>query len=819
MSMAKIEHVVLLMLENRSFDSMLGWAYEKGDAPSLNIPAAPSDDLFRGLQGINLAGFTNTATTPTGTLSAAPTRGSAGYSVPSIAPGEEFENVNTQIFGKSSSAPGDKPAMLGYLADFVAVLQKLDKNADLSSAKMVLESYTSSQLPVLNQLAKHYAVSDAWFASVPSQTNPNRAFTMCGTSDGLVNNGDLEIFPDNKEAKEIEAIVGMSIGDDRFDEKTIFNALNDLNADWNVFWQTSYLPEKISGLLSVATYVAAAVAALISPALLTAVLALIAALNKYADYMRQLTSGGYESCYTWRLFPQIHNIPNAARRFQGIDEFHRLARAGQLPRFSYVEPYWTISQKGVDDGVKSLVTAIGNDYHPPCNMIVSEDFLSSVYSSLIANRESWAKTLLIITFDESVGSFDHVPPPSAAVPPWGPNGKAKYPNNYGFNFDRFGPRVPAILVSPYVQKQTVFRSETAVPYDHTSIIKTTLGWLGAPDRASDFGQRTVAAPTFENVLTLDTARTDEYDLGFLNVGRAPGDIVQYGDPFFLRNQNDQYISSSQIAAKKGKLPAAILPIGVDLSIAAYFPTLDGAERAPLTFLNAAPDLPPNIPDGARAFLVSKEPGLRADNFLGSWKDSGDCYYFNGYMEGPHLQQQTWIIENANKGQPLRFGDQIHLANASSPGQRLARDDSWFTLRDWVTTSANGDYWIVEPVAAPVSAPSPPSGGWNLATLDGATPLILTVNAGGDGSLAGTLTCGGIVYSVSGRWAASGALPGRNASAFYLLGGTSDPGPTMLGAAGIMAGPGQQPVQVTLQVTVSSSADGGLRTYSGVLVPI
>src|ERR1700676_4486758 len=397
MSMAKIEHVVLLMLENRSFDSMLGWTYEQ-DAPSLNIPAALPNDRYRGLHSINLADFTNTATTPTGTLSAAPTRGSAGYSVPNIAPGEEFENVNTQIFGKSSSAPTDK-LMLGYLADFVVVMQKLDKNADLSSAKMVLESYTSSQLPVLNQLAKHYAVSDAWFASVPSQTNPNRAFTMCGTSDGLVNNGDLEIFPDNKEAKEIEALVGMSIGDDRFDEKTIFNALNDLNADWNVFWQTSYLPEKISGLLSVATYVAAAVAALISPALLTAVLGLIAALQNHADYKRQLTSGGYESCYTWRLFPQIHNIPNAAQRFQGIDEFHRLARAGQLPRFSYVEPYWTISQKGVGDGLKSLVTAIGNDYHPPCNMIASEDFLSSVYSSLIANRESWAKTLLIITLD------------------------------------------------------------------------------------------------------------------------------------------------------------------------------------------------------------------------------------------------------------------------------------------------------------------------------------------------------------------------------------------------------------------------------------
>ena len=68
------------------------------------------------------------------------------------------------------------------------------------------ESYTPAQLPVLNQLARHYAVSDAWFSSVPSQTNPNRAFTMCGTSHGLVNNGELE--EKDSPAVEIEKIAG-----------------------------------------------------------------------------------------------------------------------------------------------------------------------------------------------------------------------------------------------------------------------------------------------------------------------------------------------------------------------------------------------------------------------------------------------------------------------------------------------------------------------------------------------------------------------------------------------------------------------------------
>ena len=90
-------------------------------------------------------------------------------------------------------------------------------------------------------------MSDDWFASVPSQTNPNRAFLMCATSNGMVNNGDLETNP---QASEIESVLGMAIGDDRVYAPTIFNALEDAGVDWAVFWQTSYLPQKIYTLLT-----------------------------------------------------------------------------------------------------------------------------------------------------------------------------------------------------------------------------------------------------------------------------------------------------------------------------------------------------------------------------------------------------------------------------------------------------------------------------------------------------------------------------------------------------------------------------------------
>ena len=190
MSLENIEHVVVLMLENRSFDSMLGWLYQQ-DGPALNIPAARPGDEYRGLQSVDLDKFLNTALD--GTLTAEPTRGAQGFSVPDVAPGEEFSHVNTQFYGTPNPDPGTPISMTGVLADFVEVLQGLGyQGGDLARlGPMTLETFTPGQLPVLNQLAKHYAVSDDWFASVPSQTNPNRAFLMCATSNGMVNNGDL----------------------------------------------------------------------------------------------------------------------------------------------------------------------------------------------------------------------------------------------------------------------------------------------------------------------------------------------------------------------------------------------------------------------------------------------------------------------------------------------------------------------------------------------------------------------------------------------------------------------------------------------------
>ena len=106
----------------------------------------------------------------------------------------------------------------------------------------------------------------------------------------------------------------------------------------------------------------------------------------------------------------------------------------------------------------------------------------------------------MLSYDEHGGCYDHVPPPWGATPPDNNAGE------FGFGFDRFGVRVPAVLVSPMIAPGTVYRVPAgSVPLDHTSILKTIeQRWNVPPLTARD-----AAAPGLGDVLTLTTPRTDD----------------------------------------------------------------------------------------------------------------------------------------------------------------------------------------------------------------------------------------------------------------------------------------------------------------------
>jgi phospholipase C len=125
-----------------------------------------------------------------------------------------------------------------------------------------------------------------------------------------------------------------------------------------------------------------------------------------------------------------------------------------------------------------------------------DSLIASVYNAVRA-APTWDRTLLVIVYDEHGGCFDQVPPPPA-VSPGGP-----YPD--GFKFDRYGVRVPAVIVSPFVRPGSVVRpaprtdGEAAYPFDHCSIQATLhkLFDLGPP-----LTPRVATAPDLPSALTL-----------------------------------------------------------------------------------------------------------------------------------------------------------------------------------------------------------------------------------------------------------------------------------------------------------------------------
>jgi phospholipase C len=170
--------------------------------------------------------------------------------------------------------------------------------------------------------------------------------------------------------------------------------------------------------------------------------------------------------------------------FGVFTDFQAAAAAGTLPAYTFLEP---------DFG------ASGNSQHPNYNVALGEQLIHDVYYAL-RNGPSWNNTLLIVTYDEHGGCYDHVPPPSGATPPDNSAGE------YGFDFKRFGPRVPAVLVSPRIAAGTVFRVPAgATPLDHTSILKTVETRWNVPALTA----RDAAASDLGAALTLSVPRTDD----------------------------------------------------------------------------------------------------------------------------------------------------------------------------------------------------------------------------------------------------------------------------------------------------------------------
>jgi len=152
----RIEHFIVLMLENRSFDHMLG---------------------FSGIPGID--GLTGAESNPDTTGAQVKVSNDAQYIGDyEPDPGHELFDVNVQIFSNQDATPGTAPLMQGFIQNYFQVCN------DAKRARDVMKCFSPGRLPILTYLAQHYAVCDRWFSSVPGPTLPNRSFAHAATSLG-----------------------------------------------------------------------------------------------------------------------------------------------------------------------------------------------------------------------------------------------------------------------------------------------------------------------------------------------------------------------------------------------------------------------------------------------------------------------------------------------------------------------------------------------------------------------------------------------------------------------------------------------------------
>jgi phospholipase C len=358
----EIQTIVVVMMENRSFDHMLGYLRQLHPRPA-----------HLGYEGFSGEEINNVHNVHPGFKMQPATRANIPDPVTAIYPGPEhgFSRVKGQV------ADGQ---MSGFAQDYE------DRYPDDGIGQWVLTYYTDKELPTYYRLAADYAVCDHWFASHPGSTWPNRWVTMSGSTPFLEN-------PD--------------VGDPAIGflhQTTIFDLLTRRGIEWRVFE---------SDLSLIRTF----------------------------DNFRLDAD---------RVIPYT-NYDDQSRSFEDV------ARAGALPPVVFVEPNFS--------DVPPLSTA--DDDLCPVDLAKGQDFVARVYAALQKSPQ-WPRTLMLVTYDEHGGFFDHVPPPGTPLGP--PEWIGKVPRVHPDGADHLGVRVPALVVSPWVTPGSVCKQV----FDHTTIIKTIL---------------------------------------------------------------------------------------------------------------------------------------------------------------------------------------------------------------------------------------------------------------------------------------------------------------------------------------------------------
>jgi len=357
-----IDHIVVLMMENRSFDHMLGYrSFINSDTNGLTGNETNSFSRGGSYRVFHLAKTAGIRT-----------------------PAHGFDATREQIANGT---------MNGFVENY-------SKRAGVFDPGLVMSYYDARELPMYEFLANNFAICDAWHSAHPGETQCNRFAALTGKTPELRN---FELSD-----RRLAYYTGF----------TILDYLTDADIDW-VYAEGN-----------------------------------VGFLRMFDRYRIDIS----------RVIP--------------FEDFLERVAGGNLPKVSFIDPRFIDIPPAWD----------ANDDLPPADVLCGQELVSQLYTVLSTAR-TWPKTLLLVTYDEHGGFYDHATPlgiPTSLDP--NPN---PFPRLHPNGPEHLGVRVPAFVVSPWVDGGTVFHT----PYDHTSIVKTILQRFAPGDFpiAEEFGPRAAAA--------------------------------------------------------------------------------------------------------------------------------------------------------------------------------------------------------------------------------------------------------------------------------------------------------------------------------------
>jgi phospholipase C len=391
-SLDLIDTIVVVIMENRSFDHMLGYLNLPGTAriPLEGLQTDPAWLRLRANSGIEPFEFNDTAIDD---------------------PPHEQATIAMQL--GAPPTPGGPCPMNGFVESY------LKRQPPPSDQRLVMGYYTAQSVPTFDFFARNFTVCDHWFAALPTGTQANRLMAMGGATT-IIDNAPL-FLPD---------------------QPLVYDWLTDHQVTWCAYQSGHYLP-------------------------------FFALMRKWQDEIAN-------SLALDALVPHAHP---RFRRFSGFARDWQTEQS--MPSVIFIEPEYTDGPHGVP-----------NDDHPPTGVKQGQALLADIYNALIANPTRWARTVMLITYDEHGGFYDHVPPldiPAALL------GHGPTPV-----FTTTGVRVPGLVISPLVDPATVFTGSL----DHTSILQFIADRFGNRFYSPAVSNRQPALGRLTDAITRSTPRAD-----------------------------------------------------------------------------------------------------------------------------------------------------------------------------------------------------------------------------------------------------------------------------------------------------------------------